>query len=40
MGVRSGDKAYNKFLADLDKAGAPAIIAEMQRQLDEYIAKK
>ena len=38
-GQKQGD-AYEKFLKDLEKAGMPKIIAEMQKQLDAYLANK
>jgi putative aldouronate transport system substrate-binding protein len=38
VGVRSGEAAYNQFLADLDLAGMPAVIEEFQRQLDAWLA--
>jgi len=38
-GVRYGDEAYQNFRNDLDEAGMQAIIAEYQRQLDEYITE-
>ena len=36
----AGEGAYEKYLTSLDKAGMPAILAEMQTQLDAYIAKQ
>ncbi len=39
-GLVTSQEAYDKFLADLDKAGMPAILEDTQKQLDEFMAKK
>ena len=39
-GQKQGDGVYEQFLADLDKAGMPKVLEEMQTQLDEYIKDK
>lgn len=39
-GMLDPDTNYKEFIQKLDKAGADKIIAEMQKQIDEFIAKK
>ena len=34
------DRQYNKFLQKLEIAGASTVIAEMQKQVDAWIASK
>lgn len=38
-GLVSSQEAYEKFLADLDKAGLPAVLKDTQKQLDAFMAK-
>ena len=37
---RDMDELYEQFLADLEVAGVDKVIAEMQSQIDEFLANK